>query len=222
MVGPVARDLAPDPDLERRVFEQGKRLLAAARGEAQGARPVDRWLERLLERVMEDEGFRVQALRFVDVLPALDDDRELTRHLHEYFGEEGFPLPPLVAFGVRHVQAGIATGFVARAIRKSLRGVARRFLGGATPEEALDSALALRRRDIGYSLDLVGEAVVSEAEALRYQRRYLDFLARLGQRVASWPDNPLLDRGHGRALPRLNVSIKPSSCLLYTSDAADE
>jgi hypothetical protein len=41
---------------------------------------------------MEDEGFRVQALRFVDVLPALDDDRELTRHLHEYFGEEGFPL----------------------------------------------------------------------------------------------------------------------------------
>ena len=116
---------------------------------------------------MEDEGFRVQALRFVDVLPALDDDRELTRHLHEYFGEEGFPLPPLVAFGVRHVQAGIATGFVARAIRKSLGGVARRFLGGATAEEALENALALRSRDIGYSLDLVGEAVVSEAEALR-------------------------------------------------------
>ncbi len=202
---------ATDPDLERRVVEEGKRLLAAARGEAEGARPVDRWLERLLERVMEDEGFRVQALRFVDVLPALDDDRELTRHLHEYFGEEGFPLPPLIAFGVRHVQAGIATGFVARAIRKSLGGVARRFLGGATAEEALDSALALRRRDIGFSLDLVGEAVVSEAEALRYQRRYLDILARLGQSVASWPDCPLLDRGHGRALPRLNVSIKPSS-----------
>ena len=211
MVAPVARELATDPDIERRVVEEGKQLLAAARGEAEGARLVDRWIERLLGRVMEDEGFRVQALRFVDVLPALDDDRELTRHLHEYFGEEGFPLPPLVAFGVRHVQAGIATGFVARAIRKSLGGVARRFLGGATAEEALDSALALRRRDIGYSLDLVGEAVVSEAEALRYQRRYLDFLARLGQRVAAWPDNPLLDSGHGRALPRLNVSIKPSS-----------
>ncbi len=211
MVAPVARELATDPDLERRVVEQGKQLLAAARGEAEGARPVDRWLERLLERVMEDEGFRVQALRFVDVLPALDDDRELTRHLHEYFGEEGFPLPPLIAFGVRHVQAGIATPFVARAIRKSLRGLARRFLGGATAEDALESALALRRRGIGYSLDLVGEAVVSEAEALRYQRRYLDFLARLGQRVAAWPDSPLLDRGHGRALPRLNVSIKPSS-----------
>ncbi|MGH8573520.1 MAG: proline dehydrogenase family protein, partial [Gammaproteobacteria bacterium] len=201
-----------DPDLERRVVEQGKRLLAAARAEAEGARPVDRWLERLLQRVMEDEGFRVQALRFVDVLPALADDRELTRHLHEYFGEGGVPLPPLIAFGVRHVQAGIATGFVARAIRKSLGELARRFLGGATAEEALESALALRRRGIGYSLDLVGEAVVSEAEARRYQRRYLDFLARLGQRVASWPDNPLLDSGHhGRALPRLNVSIKPSS-----------
>ena len=211
MAVPSTTGSATDPDLERRVVEQAKQLLAAARGEAEGARLVDRWLERLLQRVMEDEGFRVQALRFVDVLPALDDDRELTRHLHEYFGEEGFPLPPLVAFGVRHVQAGIATGFVARAIRKSLGGVARRFLGGATAEEALDSALALRRRDIGYSLDLVGEAVVSEAEALRYQRRYLDFLTGLGQRVAAWPDSPLLDRGHGRALPRLNVSIKPSS-----------
>ncbi len=207
----VARDLATDPDLERRVLELGKQLLAALRREAEGARPVDRWLERLLERVMEDEAFRVQALRFVDVLPALDDDRELTRHLHEYFGEEGFPLPPLVAFGVRHVQAGLATGFVARAIRKSLGGVARRFLGGATADEALESALTLRRRNIGYSLDVVGEAVVSEAEAARYQRRYLDFLARLAERVASWPDCALLDRGQGRALPRLNVSIKPSS-----------
>ncbi len=211
MALPSTTGSAADPDLERRVVEESKRLLAAARGEAEGARPVDRWLERLLERVMEDEGFRVQALRFVDVLPALDDDRELTRHLHEYFGEEGFPLPPLIAFGVRHVQAGIATPFVARAIRKSLGGLARRFLGGAMAEEALESALALRHRGIGHSLDLVGEAVVSEAEALRYQRRYLDLLARLGQRVASWPDNPLLDRGHGRALPRLNVSIKPSS-----------
>jgi hypothetical protein len=52
---------ATDPDLERRIVEEGKRLLAAARGEAEGARPVDRWLEHLLERVMEDESFRVQA-----------------------------------------------------------------------------------------------------------------------------------------------------------------
>jgi RHH-type proline utilization regulon transcriptional repressor/proline dehydrogenase/delta 1-pyrroline-5-carboxylate dehydrogenase len=211
MAGPVNSGLAIDSGLERRVVEQGKRLLALAQGEAQGARPVDRWLERLLERVMEDDGFRVQALRFVDVLPALDDDRELTRHLQEYFGDEGFPLPPLVAFGVRHVQAGIATGFVARAIRKSLGGLARRFLGGETAEEAGESALALRRRGIGHSLDLVGEAVVSEAEAERYQRRYLEFLAQLAKRVGSWPGNPLLDRGHGRSLPRLNISIKPSS-----------
>ena len=93
MAAPSTTGSATDPDLEGQVVEEGKRLLAAARSEAEGARLVDQWLERLLERVMEDEGFRVQALRFVDVLPALDDDRELTRHLHEYFGEEGFPLP---------------------------------------------------------------------------------------------------------------------------------
>jgi hypothetical protein len=52
MAASIATGLAMDAGLERRVVEQGKRLLAAARGEAEGARPVDRWLERLLERVM--------------------------------------------------------------------------------------------------------------------------------------------------------------------------
>jgi len=79
----------------------------------------------------------VQALRFVDVLPALYDDRELTRHLHKYFGEEGFPLPPLVAFGVRHVQVGIATTpFGGRAIRKSLGQARAPVSRGAKAEEA--------------------------------------------------------------------------------------
>jgi hypothetical protein len=52
MAAPSTTGSATDPHLERRVVEEGKRLLAAARGEAEGARPVDRWLERLLERVM--------------------------------------------------------------------------------------------------------------------------------------------------------------------------
>ncbi|MGH8628110.1 MAG: hypothetical protein ACREYC_23540, partial [Gammaproteobacteria bacterium] len=64
MAAPSTTGSATDPNFKRRVVEQGKQLLAAARGEAEGARPVDRWLERLLQRVMEDEGFRVQALRF--------------------------------------------------------------------------------------------------------------------------------------------------------------
>ena len=64
MAASIATGLAMDAGLERRVVEEGKRLLAAAHGEAEGARPVDRWLERLLERVMED---RVRLSRAYDL-----------------------------------------------------------------------------------------------------------------------------------------------------------
>ena len=47
-----------------------------------------RWEELLLRQLMESQQFRIQALRFVDVLPTLKDDEELVRHLREYFGEE--------------------------------------------------------------------------------------------------------------------------------------
>ncbi|MGH8628673.1 MAG: hypothetical protein ACREYC_26530, partial [Gammaproteobacteria bacterium] len=125
MVAPVARSLATDPDLERRLVEEVKRLLAAARGEAEGAR-----VGGPMPRAPPGAGHGGRGIPGAG--PALRRSAgagQPTRHLHEYFGEEGFPLPPLVAFGVRHVQAGIATPFVARAIRKSLGGLARRFLG---------------------------------------------------------------------------------------------
>jgi hypothetical protein len=77
MVAPVARSLATDPDLERRVVEEGKRLLAAARGEAEGARAGGPMPRAAPGAGHGGRGFRVQALRFVDVLPGLTDR---TRH----------------------------------------------------------------------------------------------------------------------------------------------
>ncbi len=207
----MARSIASDSALEQRVIERGKGLLGAVRRALEQARPVDRWLERLLNQAMEDPRFRAQALRFIDCLPALEDDREITRHLYEYFGEGEVPLSGLVLFGVRHVRAGVASALVGRAVRKAAHGLARRFLGGATAEEALRGAEALRRQRIGHSLDLVGEAVVSEREAERYLERYLELLRVLPARVGAWEGDPLLDRGHGRSLPRLNLSLKLSS-----------
>ena len=43
------------------------------------------WQERLLRLCMQDEWFKVQAFRFIDILPMMQDDAELARHLREYF-----------------------------------------------------------------------------------------------------------------------------------------
>ena len=66
-------------ELEHRVQALGATILDAARL-AESSRSVgERWIGDLLEKSMENERLRVQALRFVDVLPSLGDDTELAR-----------------------------------------------------------------------------------------------------------------------------------------------
>src|SRR5919198_2958631 len=86
--------------LEARIDELGRRLLAEARERKTSFWARERWEDLLLRRLMESEAFRVQALRFVDVLPALKEDEELVRHVREYFGEEELPLPGLARWGI--------------------------------------------------------------------------------------------------------------------------
>ena len=64
---------------------------------------------------------------------------------------------------------------------------------------------------MGFSVDLLGEACVSDEEATAYQARYMDLVERLPSEVAAWPAKPLLDQDHLGPLPRTNVSIKISS-----------
>jgi len=80
-------------DLENRVRALGAAILDGARRFESTRSVGERWIGDLLEKSMENERFRVQALRFVDVLPSLGDDTELVRHLKEYFTEGELPLP---------------------------------------------------------------------------------------------------------------------------------
>jgi hypothetical protein len=91
--------------LETRIHSLGGRLLETA---AQSAPPRRHaWLDRLILRAIDDPGFRVQTLRFIDVLPTLRDDAELVAHLKEYFS--GLELPwPEVSARVAHRRAAAA------------------------------------------------------------------------------------------------------------------
>src|SRR5207253_1368635 len=70
-----------DQELEQAIVETGARLLEGVGETRRSVWARERWEETLLRRLMENADFKVQALRFVDVLPALTDDGELIRHL---------------------------------------------------------------------------------------------------------------------------------------------
>jgi len=170
----------------------------------------------LLEWLLRDEAAKLRLFRFIDVLPVLVEDREVVEHLREYFGGQAVPFAGLVrvALGLRR-GGRLGEAIVAAGLRRGVRRLARRFIAGETAEEAIAAALAARQAGQAFTLDLLGEACVSEEEAGEYQRRYLQLVERLGAAAAGWPAHPRLDQAGARPLPRINVSVKLSALYPY-------
>ncbi len=171
------------------------------------------WLdERLMAWTMGDEAVKVQLFRFVDVLPQLQGPAAITRHLREYFAEAGDHLPGWLHLGLRWLpERGLLGRFLAWAARFSARRLARKFIAGSNVPEALEAIARLRRRSLAFTVDLLGEATITEAEAEAAQQEYLGLLTGLSDSVNAWPANDLIDRGPEGPLPRVNVSVKLSA-----------
>src|SRR5262249_17038434 len=69
----------------------------------------------------------------------------------------------------------------------------------------------MRRRSLAFTVDLLGEATITEAEADRCQKEYLDLIAGLSAHVNSWTPIEQIDRDDTGPLARVNVSVKLSS-----------
>jgi RHH-type proline utilization regulon transcriptional repressor/proline dehydrogenase/delta 1-pyrroline-5-carboxylate dehydrogenase len=170
------------------------------------------WDERLMEWTMGEEAVKVQLFRFIDVLPMLHTPADITRHLREYFGEADAHLPGWMRLGVRWMpRDGWAGKLLAGAARGNATRLARRFIAGSNVEEALRAIAALRRRRLAFTVDLLGEATITEAEAERYQGEYLTLIDGLSREVNAWPAVARIDEDHHGPLPRVNVSVKLSS-----------
>ena len=69
----------------------------------------------------------------------------------------------------------------------------------------------MRNRRLAFTIDLLGEATITEAEADHVQKQYLDLLAGLTREVNRWPEEPTIDRDDRGPIPRVNVSVKLSA-----------
>ena len=154
------------------------------------------WAGRMMERVMLDPSLKVPLFRFVDVLPALNDRRGIASHAREYFADGTSPLPWFVNF--------LPAAYL---VKKAVTRFSRTFIAGETPRSALKSLRRLWDGGKPFTVDILGEAVVSEAEADRYRDLYLLLVDTLSGEVSGWP--PLDPRSE--PFPRLHVSVKISS-----------
>jgi RHH-type transcriptional regulator, proline utilization regulon repressor / proline dehydrogenase / delta 1-pyrroline-5-carboxylate dehydrogenase len=170
------------------------------------------WDDRFMAATLDDPLVRVQLFRFIDALPALKDSASIRRHLAEYLAEAGDAVPWWLRLALRMAPEGsIRAEWLAETARFASGIMARKFIAGATPDEALQTVLALRRRKLAFTADLLGEAVISEAEADWYQQTCLDMIEGLAGPLDTAPEVPLIDRDQHGPMPRVNLSLKLSS-----------
>src|SRR6266481_5301763 len=168
--------------------------------------------QRLMALSMRDERFKAQLFRFVDVLPSLRRSSEIVEHLDEYFSDDGFG--PLVGVGVR--LARIVPWMSGRILRWNVSGMARQFIAGRNSDDVMVTLRKRHAQKIGFTVDLLGEGVVSEAQADEYAARYLDLLEKLARETKGLSD-PL--GKNSELFPVVNLSVKISALYSQISPA---
>lgn len=168
------------------------------------------WKDQMLHWSIADEQVKTRLFRCVDALPMLADDDDVIEHMHCYFRGEGTPWP-LRAL-TRIARKKTWTGrFIARAVRSQVAHLASGLIAGSNAGELIPAIENLRERGMNFTVDVLGEATVSEREADDYLNEYLELLDRIPDRVGLWTFDAKLDMADHGQQPRTNLSIKVSA-----------
>lgn len=194
---------------EARIVEIGTEMLSRAKGHKAGILSAKFYSDKLMNWSMKDQAFKVQLFRFVDAFPVLTTPEMVHDHLVDYLGQPGVKLPAGFELGLK--AGGLAKGLMASTISGQIKGMASKFIAGTDAASALPRLKELWNDGIAFSVDLLGEACVSDAEAEAYQAKYLDLVNNLPQTVSGFKSQDRLERDHLGGIPRTNVSIKISS-----------
>src|SRR2546422_3123582 len=187
--------------LQSEIERRGKRVFELVDKHSEPLFSKAGFYQRLMALSMRDERFKAQLFRFVDVLPSLRRSSEIVEHLDEYFSDDGFG--PLVGVGIR--LARIVPWVSGRILRWNVSGMARQFIAGRNPDDVMVTLRKRHAQKIGFTVDLLGEGVVSEAQADEYAARYLDLLDKLARETKGWTD-PL--GKNSELFPVVNLSGK--------------
>jgi len=204
--GPVAgrngvRAGPAEAGLEARTTEIGRDLLDRARSNKAGLLSARFYSDKLMDWSMKDHDFKVQLFRFVDAFPVLTTPELVHEHLVDYLTQPGVRTPPGMDLALR--AGGVAKGLAAKTISSQIKGMAENFIAGTDAADALPGLRKLWGQGVAFSVDLLGEACVSDDEADMYKGKYLDLVENLHGEASGWDKNERRAPGGRRASERL-------------------
>lgn len=168
-----------------------------------------RWDDKLLNWTMGNPNLRVQLFRLIDCLPSLRSKAEVARHLQEYLSDATVELPAALKGLLNFANPDSLPGQVAATtLATAVETLAQRYIAGDSLQQVIKTLERLRKEGMGFTVDLLGEAVITEAEARSYLDRCLDLMTHLGDGAKRWSMVKSIDEAEGESLPRVQVSVK--------------
>jgi RHH-type proline utilization regulon transcriptional repressor/proline dehydrogenase/delta 1-pyrroline-5-carboxylate dehydrogenase len=202
---PAGRAAEHPAPVQADVMAAGRELAACLPGPART--PGAAADEAMMAAVAADERLRTALFRFVDVRPACRTRRDVGDHLVALLDESA---PASRAGRAATALAGRrrTRGLAAVVAGLGVQRMAHRFIIGESVPGAARSLDRLWRAGIASSVDLLGEATVSEQEAESYAARCSRSLGDLSRLAAGWPPRPTLEPDSLGPVPRTNLSVK--------------
>ncbi|MBD2250917.1 L-glutamate gamma-semialdehyde dehydrogenase [Nostoc parmelioides] len=168
-----------------------------------------RWDDKLLAWAMSNPGLRVQLFRFIDTLPALHSKAEIAAHLQEYLGDESVELPAALKGMLNFANPDSVPGQVAATtVSTAVETLAHKYISGENIKQVIKTVERLRKEKMAFTIDLLGEAVITETEAQSYLERYLELISQLTEASKSWGTIAAIDEADGEQLAKVQVSVK--------------
>lgn len=211
-------------ELDSRIITRGKEFFGSISGEKPSLFNKGAWMGKVMDWSMQNEQFKIQMFRFVDVFPTLSNSKLLTDHIREYFGEEK-DMPSFLSTGAKMagMLGSLGGAILNKAISANIQEMARQFIVGENTKEAVVNLEKLRKEGFAAVVDVLGEATLSEDEAELYLNTYLELLEALKKVQGGWKSlagrggDQSLDWGHA---PKVNIAVKPTAlfCLANPQD----
>ncbi|MEL7356112.1 MAG: L-glutamate gamma-semialdehyde dehydrogenase [Cyanobacteria bacterium J06560_6] len=205
-------DVASSSRYEKKAQAIARQLLADSREKRSlfsKMRDQLRWDDKLLAWTMDNPGLRVQLFRLIDCLPALTNKTEIASHFQEYLGDSSVELPQALKGLLNFADPGsVPAQVAATTLSGAVETLARKYIAGENIKQALKTIERLRKQSMAFTMDVLGEAVVTEKEAEAYLNQYLDLMAQLSDAAKRWSAVDVVDTADGKPLARVQATVK--------------
>ena len=190
--------------LENLIFQKGSKLLKHSQKQKSAFFKKNWWYKKILAWTMSDARLKTSLFRFIDVLPSLSDETQFLSHFKEYF--KGQEIGPITSGLGR-----LAPSLMVKNVKKQIQQVAQMFITGSNIEQVLNIISKNWENNLAFSVDILGEATLSEKEAEDYFKQYIGLMDCLVSDRKYWPKKKILQQDSFGPIPSVNISIKVSS-----------